>query len=199
MVLVRFVLAGTARSGRWRSVSAYPRCSWSCSRRTGPDGMGHRGAAGAPGGMPVRLATLCCRPLARSDLAARAYRGLAPLSARIVDKRPAPTTPRLAPVRTSCARPLRRSAARQVRGAAHRAAGRFHPTPPVCYLASWQLPGPDFHRQATTSLRTTINHLHGQPPLCWAHRKGSVAATGSSRGGDGPVGSGDRYLDSPDQ
>jgi hypothetical protein len=46
--------------------------------------------------------------------------------------------------------------------------------PPVCYRASWQLPGPDFHRHATTSLRTTINHLHGQPPLCWAHRKASV-------------------------
>src|SRR4051794_1785824 len=24
---------------------------------------------------------------------------------------------------------------------------------------------------ATTSLRTKINHLHGQPPLCWAHGK----------------------------
>ena len=36
---------------------------------------------------------------------------------------------------------------------------RFHPTPPACYRASWQLPGPDFHRQATTSLRTAINHL----------------------------------------
>ena len=40
--------------------------------------------------------------------------------------------------------------------------GRF-PTPPACYRASWQLPGPDFHRQATTSLRNrrqpdTINH-----------------------------------------
>src|SRR5256884_8609890 len=33
-------------------------------------------------------------------------------------------------------------------------AGRFPPAPPACYRASWQLPGPDFHRQATTSLRT---------------------------------------------
>jgi hypothetical protein len=32
-----------------------------------------------------------------------------------------------------------------------------------------QLPGPDSHRQA--SLRTKINHLHGQPPLRWAHGK----------------------------
>src|SRR3954452_15351877 len=37
-------------------------------------------------------------------------------------------------------------------------AGRFPPTPPACYRASWQLPGPDSHRQATTSLSTT-DHL----------------------------------------
>jgi hypothetical protein len=29
---------------------------------------------------------------------------------------------------------------------------RFQTEPPVCYRASWQLPGPDLHRQATTSL-----------------------------------------------
>jgi hypothetical protein len=28
----------------------------------------------------------------------------------------------------------------------------FQTEPPVCYRASWQLPGPDLHRQATTSL-----------------------------------------------
>ena len=28
---------------------------------------------------------------------------------------------------------------------------RFQTEPPTCYQASWQLPGPDFHRQATTS------------------------------------------------
>ena len=28
---------------------------------------------------------------------------------------------------------------------------RFPAGPPACYRASWQLPGPDFHRQATTS------------------------------------------------
>jgi hypothetical protein len=37
-------------------------------------------------------------------------------------------------------------------------AGRFPPTPPACYLASWQLPGPDFLRQATTS------YEHEDPP-----------------------------------
>jgi hypothetical protein len=38
--------------------------------------------------------------------------------------------------------------------------GRFPPTPPACYRASWQLPGPDFHRQATANLRLMINPLH---------------------------------------
>ncbi len=32
---------------------------------------------------------------------------------------------------------------------------RFQTKLPACYRASWQLPGPDFHRQATTSLRTS--------------------------------------------
>jgi hypothetical protein len=31
--------------------------------------------------------------------------------------------------------------------------GRFPPTPAACYRAPWRLPGPDSHRQATTSLR----------------------------------------------
>ena len=35
---------------------------------------------------------------------------------------------------------------------------RFQTKPPACYRASWQLPGPDSHRQATTSLRTKIHH-----------------------------------------
>src|SRR5882724_1358458 len=30
---------------------------------------------------------------------------------------------------------------------------RFQTEPPACYRASWQLPGPDSHRQATTSFR----------------------------------------------
>ena len=41
---------------------------------------------------------------------------------------------------------------------------RFQAEPPACYRASWQLPGPDFHRQATTSLRTrksTMALRHG--------------------------------------
>jgi hypothetical protein len=41
---------------------------------------------------------------------------------------------------------------------------RFQAKPPACYRASRQLPGPDFHRQATTSLRTrrsTMALRHG--------------------------------------
>ena len=33
-------------------------------------------------------------------------------------------------------------------------AGRYPPTPPVCYQAPWRLPGRDFHPLAETSLRT---------------------------------------------
>ncbi len=36
--------------------------------------------------------------------------------------------------------------------------GRFPPAPAACYRASWQLPGPDFHRLADTSLR--VDHLN---------------------------------------
>ena len=39
---------------------------------------------------------------------------------------------------------------------------RFQTEPPACYRASWQLPGPDSHRQATTSLcqiRSSNDHL----------------------------------------
>jgi hypothetical protein len=48
---------------------------------------------------------------------------------------------------------------------------RFQTEPPACYRASWQLPGPDFHRQATTSLRTARSAATSQRhlPLCWAH------------------------------
>ena len=37
---------------------------------------------------------------------------------------------------------------------------RFQTKPPACYRASWQLPGPDFHRQATTSLRDQSSTTH---------------------------------------
>ena len=44
---------------------------------------------------------------------------------------------------------------------------RFPAEPPACYRASWQLPGPDSHRQATTSLcQITIYIIDLQ---LWAH------------------------------
>src|SRR5262249_37776306 len=56
---------------------------------------------------------------------------------------------------------------------------RFQTRAPACYRASWQLPGPDFHRQATTSLRKRRKH-HGSTSrchlllFCWAHETSSV-------------------------
>src|SRR6476646_9099265 len=47
---------------------------------------------------------------------------------------------------------------------------RFQMKPPACYRATWQLPEPDSHRQATTSLRTA-NHLQRQPPAPLDARK----------------------------
>jgi len=40
---------------------------------------------------------------------------------------------------------------------------RFQTEPPACYRASWQLPGPDFHRQA--------NGSRGQPAWKLPKRK----------------------------
>ena len=51
---------------------------------------------------------------------------------------------------------------------------RFQTGPPACYRASWQLPGPDFHRQATTSLRTarsTMAYVTVSPPALLGARK----------------------------
>src|SRR3954447_20398852 len=49
---------------------------------------------------------------------------------------------------------------------------RFQTEPPVCYRASWQLPGPDSHRQATTSTNTKITrHITRSPPVLLGARK----------------------------
>jgi hypothetical protein len=63
---------------------------------------------------------------------------------------------------------------------------RFQTEPPACYRASWQLPGPDFHRQATTSLRTARSAATSQRhlPLCWAHESSRLAAQGDQRPGN---------------
>src|ERR1700761_379390 len=53
-------------------------------------------------------------------------------------------------------------------GSALPAPARSQTKPPACYRASWQLPGPDSHRQATTSLRTrrpTVAHVTVSPPI----------------------------------
>ena len=61
---------------------------------------------------------------------------------------------------------------------------RFQTEPPACYRASWQLPGPDFHRQATTSLRTrrsTMALRHGVTS-CFGTPQEAVAIVGYSLG-----------------
>src|SRR5207247_876052 len=50
------------------------------------------------------------------------------------------------------------------------AAGRFPPATAACYRAPWRLPGPDFHRLATTSLRPGHGPID-PPPDRWAHSK----------------------------
>ena len=49
-------------------------------------------------------------------------------------------------------------------------AGRFPPTPTACYRASWQLPGPDSHRQATTSTNSEITYIRSPPVSLGARR-----------------------------
>jgi hypothetical protein len=53
---------------------------------------------------------------------------------------------------------------------------RFQTKPPVCYRASWQLPGPDSHRQATTSTNKQITYTRS-PPAPLGARKIEVNAT----------------------
>jgi hypothetical protein len=47
---------------------------------------------------------------------------------------------------------------------------RFQTEPPACYRASWQLPGPDLHRQATTSFRFQLCSM-ASPPTLWTHEE----------------------------
>src|SRR5215217_2460187 len=51
--------------------------------------------------------------------------------------------------------------------------GRFPPKPAACYRASWQLPGPDLPRLATTS-------------LCWISYPSAPPTLGTPRKGRGP-------------
>ncbi len=63
-------------------------------------------------------------------------------------------------------------------------AGRFPPTPAACYRASWQLPGPDSHRLADTSLRAVTSQgtpPHDQCPRCWAQETPARNALNNGR------------------
>jgi hypothetical protein len=66
-------------------------------------------------------------------------------------------------------------------------AGRFPPTPAACYRASWQLPGPDSHRLADTSLCAVTSQgtpPHNQCPRCWAQEtRASIDTSSTTRSG----------------
>ncbi len=61
---------------------------------------------------------------------------------------------------------------------------RFPVEPPACYRASWQLPGPDFHRQATTSLSLSV-HPNGLTSNCLGARKIEASTTLADAPGNG--------------
>ncbi len=61
---------------------------------------------------------------------------------------------------------------------------RFPTEPPACNRASWQLPGPDSDRQATTSLRTrttTMHYVSWSPPVLLGARIVRVIAATPSQ------------------
>jgi hypothetical protein len=75
---------------------------------------------------------------------------------------------------------------------------RFQARPPACYRAPWRLPGPDFHRQATTSFRSghdrwTITSMISGRTCCRTTGTRLVAAGSgltdrADRGGDSAEG-----------
>ncbi len=67
-------------------------------------------------------------------------------------------------------------------------ARRFPPTPPVCYPASWHLPGPDSHRLANASFSHSSPHIGVTPEIGartpgtpWTVQRCSTAPGHSSR------------------
>ena len=70
-------------------------------------------------------------------------------------------------------------------------AGRFPPTPAACYRASWQLPGPDSHRLADTSLR--VDYLNATTSKGVITSRTHAAGHTKLRLGCAPVG--DRHGD----
>jgi hypothetical protein len=64
----------------------------------------------------------------------------------------------------------------------HFDAGRFPPAPAACYRVPWRLPGPDFHRLATTSLNGIRSRTIAMTPFGrWAYSRSPWNF------GDGPV------------
>src|SRR5713226_220344 len=84
----------------------------------------------------------------------------------------------------------------------HFDAGRFPPTPAACYRAPWRLPGPDSHRLATTSFRTSQItsslawplSITGRTPVLVQIRSQLSAILRVLTGQFGPPGSRDRAL-----
>ncbi len=64
-------------------------------------------------------------------------------------------------------------------------AGRFPPTPPACYRASWQLPGRDLHPLAVTSLRAHSITSRASPPPGRIKRALWARSTRPTRAGSG--------------
>ena len=58
-------------------------------------------------------------------------------------------------------------------------AGRFPTTPAACYRASWQLPGPDSHRLADTSL--CVDYLNATTSKVTSRRAPTLLGTRKSR------------------
>jgi hypothetical protein len=133
-------------------------------------------------------------PAATLDTLRAPYAGKS-LTAALPGSSPLPRpSPRFREARHSLARPERRLSNDAAgfapcygphrRSPLHRAfdaglqPGLFPDQAAACYRASWQLPRPDFHRQATTSLRTRRStvafYITVSPPFCWAHEKGSL-------------------------
>ncbi len=66
---------------------------------------------------------------------------------------------------------------------------RFQAEPPACYRASWQLPGPDSHRQATASLcwisYSISTSNSGRTSDLWCNARTVVGTLAALRGGEG--------------
>ena len=140
----------------------------------------HTSAGSGPGrASPVPASTIATVPL---PLPRRVHRRCTPGSPRL--PWPSPSTPGSAPpLQTNGAAGFAsrygpdRSHVPTGRLTLGSDAGRFPPTPPACYPASWHLPGPDSHRQANASLRPDQITECNTSEL-WAHDGAFVEPSG---------------------